>query len=98
MIPYVERITDEMLGMAKRTVDRYGNRRYEFQSRSPVLQNDAGADMVIINGDDMEHINQLLAGEEIGTLFKAHKTTHFHLKKLFRPIENRERQNESGKD
>jgi glutamate 5-kinase len=36
--------------------------------------------MVIINGDDMEHINQLLAGEEIGTLFKAHKTTHFHLK------------------
>ena len=44
------------------------------------IANDAGADMVIINGDDMEHINQLLAGEEIGTLFKAHKTTHFHLK------------------
>ena len=25
-------------------------------------------------------LGQLLAGEEIGTLFKAHKTTHFHLK------------------
>ena len=30
LIPYVERITDEMLGMAKGPIDRYGNRRYEF--------------------------------------------------------------------
>ena len=44
------------------------------------IANDAGADMVILNGDDMEHINQLLDGEEVGTLFTAHKTKHFHLK------------------
>ncbi len=44
------------------------------------IANDAGADMIIINGDDMENLNKLLAGEEIGTLFTAHKTRHFHLK------------------
>jgi glutamate 5-kinase len=44
------------------------------------IANDSGADMVIINGCDMENINRLFDGEEIGTLFKAHKTRHFHLK------------------
>ena len=44
------------------------------------IANDAGTDMAIINGDDMENIVRLMEGEEIGTVFKAHKTRHFHLK------------------
>lgn len=36
--------------------------------------------MIIINGNDMDNINRVFAGEEIGTLFTAHKTRHFHLK------------------
>ena len=80
LIPYVERITDEMLGMAKGPSTDMGTGGMSSKVGAAGIANDAGADMVIINGDDMEHINQLLAGEEIGTLFKAHKTTHFHLK------------------
>jgi len=76
----VERITDEMLGMAKGPSTDMGTGGMSSKVGAAGIANDAGADMVIINGDDMEHINQLLAGEEIGTLFKAHKTTHFHLK------------------
>ena len=44
------------------------------------IANDAGADMAIINGNDMDNITRLLAGEDVGTIFKAHKTRHFHLK------------------
>ena len=80
LIPYVEWITDEMLGMAKGPSTDMGTGGMSSKVGAAGIANDAGADMVIINGDDMEHINQLLAGEEIGTLFKAHKTTHFHLK------------------
>ena len=38
------------------------------------------ADMVIINGDDVDNITRLFAGEQIGTFFKEHRTRHFHLK------------------
>ena len=44
------------------------------------IANDAGADMAIINGDNMDNILRLMAGEEIGTVFKEHRTRHFHLK------------------
>ena len=80
LIPLVERITDEMLGMAKGPVSDVGTGGMSSKVEAAGIANDAGADMVIINGDDMEHINQMLAGEEIGTLFTAHKTRHFHLK------------------
>lgn len=80
LIPLVERITDEMLGMAKGPVSDVGTGGMSSKVEAAGIANDAGADMVILNGDDMEHINQMLAGEEIGTLFTAHKTRHFHLK------------------
>ncbi len=80
LIPLVERITDEMLGMAKGPTSDVGTGGMSSKVEAAGIANDAGADMVILNGDDMEHINQLLSGEEIGTLFTAHKTRHFHLK------------------
>lgn len=80
LIPLVERITDEMLDMAKGPTSDVGTGGMSSKLGAAGIANDAGADMIIINGDDMENLNKLLAGEEIGTLFTAHKTKHFHLK------------------
>lgn len=80
LIPLVEQITDEMLGMAKGPSSDVGTGGMSSKVEAAGIANDAGADMVILNGDNMEHITRLFAGEEIGTLFTAHKTRHFHLK------------------
>lgn len=80
LIPLVERITDEMLGMAKGPATDVGTGGMISKVGAAGIANDAGADMIIINGEDMDNINRLFAGEEIGTLFTAHKTRHFHLK------------------
>lgn len=80
LIPLVERITDEMLGMAKGPATDVGTGGMTSKVGAAGIANDAGADMIIINGEDMENINRLFAGEEIGTFFTAHKTRHFHLK------------------
>jgi glutamate 5-kinase len=79
-IPFVERITDEMLSMAKGPVSDVGTGGMSSKVEAAGIANDAGADMAIINGEDMDNINRLFAGEDIGTVFKAHKTRHFHLK------------------
>lgn len=79
-IPFVERITDEMLGMAKGPVSDMGTGGMSSKVGAAGIANDAGADMVIINGNDMDNINRLFAGEDIGTLFEEHRTRHFHLK------------------
>ena len=71
LIPYVERISDEMIEMAKGPTTSFG---------TGGIANDAGADMAIINGDNMENILTLMEGKDIGTVFKEHRTRHFHLK------------------
>ncbi|MBR6230175.1 MAG: glutamate 5-kinase [Eubacterium sp.] len=79
-IPLVESITDEMLEMAKGPHTDMGTGGMISKLEAAGIANDAGADMVIINGDDMDNIGRVFAGEDIGTLFVAHKTRHFHLK------------------
>lgn len=80
LIPLVEKITDEMLEMAKGPTTDVGTGGMNSKVGAAGIANDAGADMIILNGNDMENLNRLFAGEEIGTLFTAHKTEHFHLK------------------
>ena len=43
------------------------------------MATDAGIDMVITNGDDVENIYRILDGEPVGTLFLAHKNKNFDL-------------------
>ena len=80
LIHQVDAITDEMLDMAKGPHTDLGTGGMISKLEAAGIANDAGADMVIINGDDMENIGRVFAGEDIGTLFTAHKTKHFHLK------------------
>lgn len=80
LIPHVERITDEMLDMAKGPATDLGTGGMSSKVGAAGIANDAGADMAVINGGDMDNINRLMEGQEIGTLFRAHRTRHFHLK------------------
>lgn len=79
-ISYVESISDELIEMAKGPSTTYGTGGMSSKIYAAGIANDAGSDMAIINGDDMENIIRLIDGEEIGTVFKAHRTRHFHLK------------------
>jgi len=35
--------------------------------------------MIIANGDDIENLRRVMDGEQVGTLFVAHKVDEFHL-------------------
>lgn len=79
-VSYVESISDEMIEMAKGSSTTFGTGGMSAKISAAGIANDAGTDMAIINGEDIDNINRLMEGEEIGTVFKAHKTRHFHLK------------------
>lgn len=79
-ISHVETISDELIEMAKGPSTAYGTGGMSAKIYAAGIANDAGTDMAIINGDDMENIIRLMEGEEIGTVFQAHKTRHFYLK------------------
>lgn len=80
LIPYVESISDEQLEMAKGPSSGVGTGGMSSKLNAAGIANDAGADMVIINGNHITNIIRVINGREIGTFFKAHKTRHFHLK------------------
>lgn len=79
-VSYVESISDDLIEMAKGPSTSLGTGGMSSKIYAAGIANDAGADMAIINGDDMENIIRLIDGEDIGTVFKAHRTKHFHLK------------------
>lgn len=80
LIPYVEAISDEQLEMAKGPSSSFGTGGMSSKLNAAGIANDAGADMLIINGDQISNLTKVLSGQEMGTFFKAHKTRHFHLK------------------
>ncbi len=80
LIPYVESISDEQLEMAKGPFTGHGTGGMITKLTAAGIANDAGADMIIINGGRIDNLTKVLNGAEMGTFFKAHKTKHFHLK------------------
>ena len=51
-----------------------------------VIATSSGADMVITSGDDVENITRILEGEDIGTLFAAHKNENFYIDEYLKDI------------
>lgn len=78
-IEYVERITPELEGMGKGSASDVGTGGMCTKISAAKIATDSGADMVIANGDDITTISSILEGENIGTLFRAHKDEHFKL-------------------
>lgn len=72
-------ITDDLEAMAKGAGSDVGTGGMAAKVSAARVANDAGADMVITNGADMNNLRRVLDGQNIGTLFRAHKNDHFHL-------------------
>ncbi len=76
----VEEITEELANMGKATSSsNVGTGGMASKILAAKMANDAGLDMVIANGNDVENIYRILDGERIGTLFMAHKDEKFDL-------------------
>ena len=79
-IRIVTEITEDLLAMGKGSSGSdVGTGGMSAKLTAAQMATDAGVDMVIANGDDMEHIYQIVEGESCGTLFLAHKNKNFDL-------------------
>lgn len=72
-ISYVDHIDEKLEAMAKGADTAFGTGGMATKIAAAKIAHDAGVDMVIANGDDVRNINRILAGEEIGTLFRVHE-------------------------
>lgn len=79
-IPLVEEITEEYLSMGKETsASSVGTGGMAAKVDAARLATDAGADLVIGSGEQVETILSIMEGKEVGTLFLAHRREAFQL-------------------
>lgn len=79
LIHTVSRIDDKILEMAKGEGSDVGTGGMATKISAARIANDSGADMVIANAADVHVIRDIIEGEDIGTIFLAHKNKEFSL-------------------
>lgn len=79
-IELVPQIDDNYRAMAKDSISNVGTGGMAAKIAAAAIATDAGADMVIANSQDVRVINQIINGENIGTLFLAHKQENFDIR------------------
>lgn len=73
-IDIVEKLDDELMGMAKNSSSsNVGTGGMLAKLVAARIATSSGADMVIANGKDVSVIEQIIEGENVGTLFVANK-------------------------
>lgn len=79
-IDVVEELTEELMNMGKAsTGSSVGTGGMSTKLQAAKIANSTGVDMVIANSKDIKVIHRILSGQNIGTLFLAHKDEHFDL-------------------
>lgn len=78
-IEQIDYITDDLESIAKGAGSDVGTGGMSTKIIAARIANDAGADMVITNGADMNNLRRVMNGENVGTLFLAHKNENFNL-------------------
>jgi glutamate 5-kinase len=79
LIHVVEKIDDNIKSMAKGAKTSYGTGGMATKIAAARIAVNAGSDMVIMSGDNLDNINKLMNGENIGTLFTAYKEHDFDM-------------------
>lgn len=74
----VETITDELKDMAKGAVTNYGTGGMSTKIAAAQIATDSGADMAILDASNLNLINCLMDGDDVGTLFLAHDAEDFN--------------------
>ena len=78
-ISCVEKIDGKLENMGKGVTSDVGTGGMATKISAAKIATASGCDMVIANGENIEVLRQIMDGEQIGTLFKEHKTEGFHL-------------------
>ncbi len=79
-IPVVYEIDSKLLSMGKATSGSdVGTGGMSAKLEAARIATDSGTDMVIANGEDVAVIQEIMEGQEKGTLFFAHKNRDFDL-------------------
>ena len=79
-IEVVEELTDELMNMGKAsTGSSVGTGGMSTKLQAAKIASSTGVDMVIANSKDIKVIHRILSGQNIGTLFLAHKDETFDL-------------------
>lgn len=79
-IEVVENLTEELMNMGKAsTGSSVGTGGMMTKLQAAKIAGSTGIDMVIANSKDIKVIHRILDGQNIGTLFLAHKDEHFDL-------------------
>ncbi len=82
-VKVVECIDDNLLGMGKSSSgSNVGTGGMAAKLIAGQIANNSGADMVITNGADVENIQKIINGEDVGTLFVQHKDEKFDILKV----------------
>lgn len=71
LISYVETIDERLMKMGKGAGSRCGTGGMATKLRAARIATRSGADMIIANGMHISNIRRIVAGNEIGTLFKG---------------------------
>lgn len=78
-IDYVEVIDDKLSSLGKDSSSNVGTGGMATKISAAKIATNAGADLVIANGEDVYIINRIMEGTNVGTLFKAHMNENFEL-------------------
>ena len=79
LIHCISQISDDLFDMAKGSSSHYGTGGMVTKLEAGRIASNAGCDMIIANGKDFRILHDIMEGEEVGTLFLAHKDPSFHL-------------------
>lgn len=83
LIKDVEKIDDSLLDMGKSSSgSNVGTGGMATKLMAAKIANSSGADMVITNGNDVDNIQRIINGEDVGTLFKQDRDDNFDILKL----------------
>ena len=79
-VEVVEKLDDDYMDMGKETSSsQVGTGGMSAKLVAAKIATYSGADMVIANGSDVDVINAIMNGENVGTLFMANKKDDFDL-------------------
>ena len=82
-IEVVEHLDDKIMQMGRSTTgSNVGTGGMGTKLIAAQIATKSGADMIIANSVNLEVIHQIMEGENVGTLFKAHSDESFDLKKF----------------
>lgn len=78
-IDTVEYIDEDIIAMGKGAGSSVGTGGMATKIAAARIANASGADMLIVNAADVGVVTRIVEGEQVGTLFKAHKNENFHI-------------------